>query len=83
MGTDAKDAFSALVKALKDEDVFVRRFSAMALGATGSAEHARRWSTSTSPTTMTQLGGRSRQTRSYASITPAVCSACVPDPTPR
>ena len=33
---DVKSAFSALVKSLKDEDVFVRRFSAQALGAIGT-----------------------------------------------
>jgi HEAT repeat protein len=33
---DARDAFPALVKALKDEDVYVRRFAVQAIGAIGS-----------------------------------------------
>lgn len=32
---DVKDAFGALVKALKDEDVYVRRFATQALGTIG------------------------------------------------
>ena len=37
----------------------------------------------TSPTTTIQSGLGSRQTLSYAIMTPPVCSACVPLPTPR